>query len=366
MTAKYFLNTSWAIQLAVGICLFTVSFLIEKRVLEAFITTSTLALLLAASLELGKAVAIIWHRYMSYQTVTDYPFSVRFASNTFRMGLVGLSMICSLLFLSNNLDRPNLDIVKTAETSRNETRLNVKLERIENQKQQRLTLIKKNQNEAYQRIKKGFDLRLSILERQRKTERDNVVNGTYKGPRYAEILTRQKQLRRLADKTLKKMLARHKQAYFTEQRLILKESLNKREKAFEQSDNNQDKIQISDFANDERANDTRIVSFLKVVESVFNIHVLPLQFVFIFSLLISMLMEIGILLAFNTITLSILPALKASHDADLSRELLYTEIKKESKEDEIRHKEAINKIRNTADNVMDKANEYMNVHGIKD
>lgn len=365
MTSSYFLKASWLIQLLVGICLFSVSFLIEKRVLEAFISSPTLALWLAGSLEIGKAVAIVWHRYMSNQTATSYPGSVRLASNTFRMGLVGLSVICSLLFLSNNLDRPNIKSVRTAEISRNKVQLENKLERLDKQKQERLKLFKQNQDEEYSRIKRGFDQRISTLQHALKAEMNNVVNGTFKGPRYAELETRLNRVTQRADTVLARLVRNNKNAYIKEQQKLLKEFDNKRESIFNAADDIQNKIHHSDFANDERANDTRIVSFLKVLESVFGIAILPLQFVFIFSLLISSLMEIGILLAFNTITLSILPALKASHEADLSRDILHTDIEKQAREDELKHEEALNKIRNTADNVMEKANEYMNVRNFK-
>ncbi len=365
MPSNYFFKASWLIQLIVGISLFTVSFLIEKQILEAFITTSSLALLLAAALESGKAVAIIWHRYMSDQSTHLYPLSVRLASNTFRIGLLGLSMVCSLLFLSNNLDRPNLDTTKKADISQIEVKLNQKLTRLDQQKQERLILFKNNLDEEYQRLKKGFDRRIDALQKERRTEMNNVVNGTFKGPRYAEIETRLNRAIQQADSTLTSLIRKNKKAYLAKQQELLKEFDDKREQAFEKADDTQTQIQGSDFANDERANDPRIVSFLKVLQSIFGVVVFPLQFVFIFSLLISLLMEIGILLSFNTITLSILPALKASHKADLSRDILKTKIDQEAKEDEIRHEEAINKIRNTANNVMDKANEYMNVQSIK-
>lgn len=361
MKSVYFFRISWLVQLVVGICLFVVSFLIEQQVLSAFISSSYLALLLAGSLELGKAVAIIWHRYMSYQTNNYYPLSVRLASSTFRIGLVALSVICSLLFLANNLDRPNLDKVRSAEMSHDKTRLQASLQRFDKEKKERLLILETSQNEEYQNMKKGFDQRISTLQAELKKEMGNVVNGTFEGPRYAAIQSRLSAEKQQANSALAKLGRNNKKTYLHEQNRIQSALEVKREKAYEQADNDRDELIKDDFANDERANDSRIVAFLKLLQSVFDINVLPLQFVFIFSLLISILMEIGILLAFNTITISILPALKATHDADLSNEILHTEIDKEARKDELRHKEAINKIRNTADNVMDKAREYMNV-----
>ena len=359
MKSTHFFRISWIIQLAVGICLFTVSFLIEKQVLEAFITTPLLALLLAASLELGKAVAIVWHRFMSYQTATSYPASVKWASNTFRLGLVLLSIICSLLFLSDNLDRPNLESVRTAEVSRKQQQMQDYLKRIELQKQTRLDRLQKSQQSEYQNLEKGYQVRIESIQKELQLEMNNVVNGTFKGPRYAEIMARLEKEQRFRNQALAKVAADNKKAYERESNRLLDELEAKQEEAYLKSIDTLDAIETADFANDERANDSRIVSFLQVLESVFGTQIFPLQFVFIFSLLISFLMEIGILLAFNTITLSILPALRAIHEADLSSDMLHTEMGRETKEDALRHENAINKIRHTANNVMDKAREYM-------
>ena len=73
MKLNHFFRISWVLQLLVGIGLFTVSFIIEKQILSTFLESSILALILAIALELGKAVAIVWHRYMSYQTTNNYP-----------------------------------------------------------------------------------------------------------------------------------------------------------------------------------------------------------------------------------------------------------------------------------------------------
>ncbi len=61
MTFNNFFRTSWMIQLLVGIGLFSVSFVIENQIMQAFLSAPLLALCLAITLELGKAVAIIWH-----------------------------------------------------------------------------------------------------------------------------------------------------------------------------------------------------------------------------------------------------------------------------------------------------------------
>lgn len=359
MRSSYFFRVSWTIQLLVGISLFTVSFMIEKQVLEAFITTPIVALLLAASLELGKAVAIIWHRFMSDQPTTKYPASVRISSTLFRSGLVFLSMLCSLLFLSGNLDRPNLDDVRTKETAYQNSELENYLKRIEGQHKDKVASLKSTQEAEYQLQANHFNKRIDVIQKELTLEMDNVVNGTFKGPRYAEIEQRLNQEKTLRDSTLQQLATDNKQQFNEESKRFQSELENKQEVAYTEAKQARTNIRTNDFSDDERANDPRIVSFLKVVKSVAGAEFLPLQFVFAFSLLISLLMEIGILLAFNTVTLSIMPALKAMHAAGMSQDILQTEVEKAAREDEIRHEEAVNKIRRTADNVMDKAKEYM-------
>lgn len=362
MRSTYFLKLSWIIQLAVGICLFTVSFLIEKQVLETFIATPLLALLLAGSLELGKAVAIIWHRFMNDLPRAQYPMSVRFTSGIFRSGLVLLSMLCSLLFLSGSLDRPNLDSVRTEEIRYQNKDLDEYIQRTEAQYQDKIATLKNSQQEEYQQLTNDFSRRIAIIQNELTLEMGNVVNGTFKGPRYAEIESRLNQEKDLRDATLKTLLTENKKQFSDEAKRLRNAMETKQESAYIEAKKAKSDIRKNDFSEDERANDPLIVSFLKVVKSVAGAEFMPLQFVFAFSLLISLLMEIGILLAFNTITLSILPALKATHAADLSHDVLQTEMEKEVREDEIRHEEAVNKIRRTADNVMDKAKEYMNAN----
>lgn len=128
-----FFRLGWLIQLAVGVTLFTVSFLIENQVLQAFFAAPGIALTLAVALEAGKAMAIVWHRYMTYRdrlldeparlarrggpvapvgAIPEYPADTRLISGGFRLGLVVLSMTCSVLFLGVQLDRPNLEAAK--------------------------------------------------------------------------------------------------------------------------------------------------------------------------------------------------------------------------------------------------------------
>ena len=112
---------------------------------------------------------------------------MRIISSSFRLGLVFLSVLCSLLFLSDNLDRPNLEIVRAQEIGREQTIFKHELERIENDKTQSLDHLNKQQHAELQSLASTFDKRIKELEKALRKEMDNVINGTFKEPRYAEF-----------------------------------------------------------------------------------------------------------------------------------------------------------------------------------
>lgn len=101
MNFTKFFKLSWSIQLIVGIAFFSASLIIEGLVLQSMLAIPLLAWFIAIVLELGKAAAIVWHRYLVVQVETPYPGSTRFASASFRLGLLFVSTVCSLMFFTS-------------------------------------------------------------------------------------------------------------------------------------------------------------------------------------------------------------------------------------------------------------------------
>lgn len=365
MKITHFFRISWIIQLLVGLGLFAVSFMIESAVLQAFIATPFLAILLAAALETGKAIAIIWHRYLGLHLndLRLYPRSARLASAVFRLGLVGLSVLCSLLFLSDNLDRPNLHEVRQGDVVRVEQQFSQDVISLEKALLLRRQQLSERQKTEYDDIRQAFAERISRLETDLKAEMNNVVNGTFKGPRYEEIEAQLNVAIQVRDSRLEKLSAIHRQQEVLLDTELSAEESSGRTRLRQDLEAQREQLMTKDYADDERANDTRIVAFLKVSESVFDVEVLPLQFVFAFSILLSLLMEIGILLAFETVTVAIMPAVRAQHEETLRNELLDAQLRGEMQRDTAEHEAAVSRIRRTGDRVMEKANEYMSATG---
>ncbi len=100
---RHFYYACWFAQLLVGIGLIAISLIIKYSVLQPFFKTTILALMLALLLETAKVTTIIWHRYFVSHLHYIYPDSIRWISLFFKVGLLVVSMFCSIAYLSNQL-----------------------------------------------------------------------------------------------------------------------------------------------------------------------------------------------------------------------------------------------------------------------
>ena len=107
-----FQKLSWAAQLAAGATLFGISFWLEGEVLTAFLGHTWLAFALTGALEASKALTIVLYRIMKTQQLVSYPAAVRSLVLSFRVALLLLSAACSVMYLANMLDRPQLEAVR--------------------------------------------------------------------------------------------------------------------------------------------------------------------------------------------------------------------------------------------------------------
>ncbi len=356
MLSSYFFKGSWVVQLIVGTGLFLCSFFLEYQVILSFLTPPLLALFLTITLELGKVSAIVWHYYLKRISSNEYPLAVRITSALFRMGLMLLSLLCSQLYLSYHLDRPNLEKVKNSELAMVRQNLKQRLDRLKTEFAQDKNLMVDRQEKEISTEAQQWDRRIKKLESLLLLEMDNVVNGVFKGPRYKELEKRLAKEKNTRQRVMGKLHKRH-----MEELAKLNTFFASRfQKAVEEARQQELKIENKDYAADERANDRRIVAFLKVVEEVFNYSLLPLQFVFLFSLLLSSLMEAGIVLAFSTITVALAPVFKVHHQEAVEKEALLARIIGEAKRDNVRHVAAIKKIYNAGKQAVQKAEVHFN------
>lgn len=172
-------------------------------------------------------------------------------------------------------------------------------------------------------------------------EMDNTVRGIFKGPRYAEFERRLTREKESAERLLSALRKQHRTQL---------DRLDKQEAAAlramqDKSAATLRKISEEEYTNYAPAQEQRIVSLLHVFRAVSGHTLQPLQFVFFFSILISILMETGIILAFATITVAIAPVLHACHVEELEKEACRVRTDSAASRDVIRHNAAMDRVR---------------------
>ncbi len=321
MYSSFFYRLTWGAQFAAGAVLFVISFLIEAHVLAQYLGGQALALGMAGALELSKALSIVLYRYMLSQDAVHYPRDVRLWLKLFRAALLGLSIVCSIMFLAERLDRPNLEPVRAADIERLEQDYSKRLARLQTQYGEQLDRTEQEVAARYRRLSEHSATHhqpaIEELEALLTQEMDYVVNGVFLGPRYKEIE------RRLgAEKArLVQRLSELEASEQSERARALSSLADRRERALaELARENQARLAAargSDYRGDARVENPLLSGVLSVHNTVFGTAVDPLQFVFFFSIFLSVVIELGIVVIFEHITLSYSPLFQAEHMASL-------------------------------------------------
>ena len=354
MHTNFFFNSSWIGQLLVGFGLFLCSLFIEYQVLIHFVSPASLAILLCVALEGGKVAAVIWHYYLGCLGGEAYPFSIRLSSAVFRFGLIILSILCSMLFLTARLDRPNLKQVQQQRLQELAHRESATTEIMRRNHKQITSTLARQQEQAIKETEKRTGIRIDGLNALLLKEMNNVVNGVFKGPRYQELKLRLAREKENARQELNVLRNRHEREHKRLQQ-TQSSSLDRIRSDF---DTKRQQLLTSDFADDEQANDGRIVALLKTVQTMFHVQIRPLQFVFCFSILISILMETGIMLSFATITSAIAPVLQERHIEELELEAVRLRSESAQAREETRHRASMDRVQRAAENIFQEAETF--------
>ena len=355
MPLSGFFRITWTVQLLVGLALFGVASLIEYQILRAFFAAPAIGLILTAGLELGKAAAVVWHRYLASGGATSYPGSTRAFSIAFRLGLVGFSVLCSLLYLGVHLDRPNLEAIRTAELAGIDARLNDDLIRLATDRDAHAAADRARRDKEYADVRRDHQGQVDALETLLRTEMDNVVGKTFKGPRYQELADRLERARADRDSALTALSERHRQEAAQLAAGVARDFDNHRQARITAAEDQRRATHNASFDGDDRTHDPRVVTLMRMTESVFGLRITPPQFIFVFALFLSLLMELGILIAFDTVTLAVLPALAAQHHEAVQQEALMAEVAGTAGRDAIRHRAAMDRVRKGADRLVERA-----------
>lgn len=278
-----------------------------------------------------------------------YPFTTRLVSKMFLGGLLALSLLSSALLLTDNLNNIRLKHqLQDQQLTAIETFTKEKIAALQERQKQERQQFNTQQTQSMESLNQD----IAALQRAIQLEMDNVVNGTFKGQRYAEHqaqyaarLQEKESLRTRQLNELRIYEADLAHAYQQEEALLLQQEAQKKQNVREMFN-----------PDDPRTNDPMVVSFLMSLESM-NLPWIPTpsQFIFLFAFMLSLLMELGIVLAFENVVLALSPILKLRLQGEIEQELLKTQLDNEQGKDSIQHEADLDAIRRQAGQQFEKA-----------
>ncbi len=336
MRNLWFFKGSWLLQLLVGIGLSLCSFFIEYKVLLEFIVVPVMALCLAVILEVGKVSAIVWHHYLIHLSFLSCSGSLRLISWLFRLGLILFSLLCSQLFFHQHLNYPKPESGQVAAKKYPETELS-RIDAWYHSRKKALAARHKTQYTSSEMTCNRQIVKLVSSLAKEDRGMATIFNDTH----YEKIeqqLSRKKTACNSALERLQRWQAKEVEQLQTEYS-------RKRQEILSAVDNGAEKTVASGFAGGKGNGGFLIVDFLQITKSLFDRKLEPPEFVFLFSLLMSLLIEMGIILVFSTITASVAPMLTAQYEMALKEEVLMARVDGEAKRDEMTHQAAMERIR---------------------
>lgn len=280
-----------------------------------------------------------------------YPLATRIISHSFRVGLITLSIASAALLLTehtNNIDsklavqaQKQQAIQQQAEKRVQKLRDKLEIERSD---------FTRNQTHERDQLEKQIGALDELLTR----EMDNQVNGEFKGKRYLELQARQEKLH----STLLQLQERQQQD--------LRHYSEERNKAFQTAEatirleEETQKAAVPLLLDDPNSDNKMVRSFLAALES-FVTYGVPTasQFIFAFSLLLAVLIELGIMVAFENTVVALAPLLRMKLAHGLQQEILKTNLRGEQAIQDIQHEADLDSIRRKAEQTVEKAKTYV-------
>lgn len=327
-----FQKFSWSGQLLAGLILFGVSFWLEGLVLTAYLGTPWLGFAVAGGLEASKVLAIVLYRILREQTQVAYPVGVRRVAIAFRGALLVLSTACSVMFLAQQLDRPAMEAVRAADRAQADDEYWQALSLVQETHRRRGETLQAELSAQERRQREDLGRRylpaITALEAKLDAEMNNVVGGEFKGKRYRELEARLKSEK----EAYAWALARADSSRSLERTALaeLEESHDAQlRRLAEEREARAAVIRSANYVDDDRVEHPTARAFVSVLAAVFAWQPSTPQFVFFFSLFLSLTMELGIVVAFEHITLARLPVFMAEHRSDLHRRRKQVEVDSE-------------------------------------
>jgi hypothetical protein len=297
----------WIAYILIGLGAFFISFFMEYKLFKSTIDIFGFAFCITFALEGAKVFCVIFHRLIEDRNNCAIPDNIVTLCSFSKIGLLILSLICSIAMFSKGMDRPNLDSIKDKDRTLVTDSYSERIAMIQEQREGRLGVITGEVKEKFQRRYAELDSRFLPKIQQKEALRDaefsNQVGGVRKGPYWMEHNRQARELE-VQYKTEKDVLRRAENAELegnitsieNEFQTKLDDSLSEKITALSS-------ISKEGYKNDERTKNALITAFLSTLNHGFGLEMQYLTFALLFSLLTSVLLEVTIYLTFSYVTL---------------------------------------------------------------
>lgn len=358
-----FYRLSWSGQLFAAIVLFTVSFFMEAIILHRYLASAWIAYPLAAALEISKVLTIVLYRIYHDRSRGAMAGHVALLTHLFRLGLIMLSVLATVMYLSAHLDRPLREEVRTADLAAAQELAQQRAQTIREGARLRydeaLQSLRQRYAEERQRRQREYRATIADLEQALRAEMDNTVNGQFKGPRYAELERRLSAEKAHYDEALQQLLDKESAE---EQATILRlEQIAAHEWSShrEETDNRIAAIRTASYIGDERVENSSLVAFITLLREITGVELTVLGLTALFAVFISLLTELGIFVTFEYIasTRGVIFEEEARADVAIKRKKIELETELElhqMDDDAVRRKSA-----NVLDSILARAEDLM-------
>lgn len=356
-----FYKISWNLQLFAAILLFSASFLIQLSVLNTLLESFIYSLLITTGFELSKGLSIILYRHFTVNHQQQkYPFSIRIFTLFFRSGLVAISIYASMNLIAGYLYAPHKKDIQNQELTAERLHYQKTLDELtEMHLQEKKAIRLRMQNTYKQRLlatQQFNQQKEALLSNALKKEMNNVgLNGVFRGKRYKEIerqlnqvkangFSKEQSITQLHEEEIAKVLKEEKDRY-TFEAAQLKAAHDARVTSIEQKD----------YSKDSRVEDKNTYAFIQMVNNVTPFEWSPLEIAFFFSLTLSVLMELGIVIGIENIALSYLPIFAAEETA--AQRAAKNRVENESEMEQFKQDEELlrSKVAKRSDRIFDQA-----------
>lgn len=280
------------------LALFLVSLTIQGLVFSSWLGGLMVGFVLAATFEMAKLVTVVGKPLLIHAT-RHLGLSMRLLLLALRIGLIAISIFCTVFFLAVHIDKPHLQAVRSTDINELKDKEQIALKaldtRFNHDLADNIASSDRRQSQRESTTINRFQPKISELESLITLEMENVSNRTFIGPRYKELQRRLEQKKAELEQSLDSLhMELDTQRTRSEQSI---RSAYQQEKSVMTADYARQLKQItdSDYNDDDRVSVPIIKSARNLLDSALGIEVSDLAIGLVVSILISSVGEIALL-----------------------------------------------------------------------